>query len=49
MVDKIGIFLGSLWEGKENVLVVLLEVGLVKFYLSFSIDRIVEGYLLFWV
>lgn len=45
-VDKTGTFLGSLWEGKENVSVALLEAGLAKLHPSFSTDRTVEGHLL---
>ncbi|GAB2257923.1 hypothetical protein Droror1_Dr00014083 [Drosera rotundifolia] len=44
-VDKTGTFLGSLWESKKNVAVVLLEAGLAKIS-TFSIDRITEGHLL---
>ena len=44
--DKTGTFLGSLWEGKENVSVALLEAGLAKLHPSFSTDRVTEGHLL---
>ena len=45
-VDKTGTFLGSLWEGKENVSIGLLEAGLAKLHPSFSTDRVTEGHLL---
>lgn len=44
--DKTGTFLGSLWEGKENVSIGLLEAGLAKLHPSFSTDRVTEGHLL---
>lgn len=45
-VDKTGTFLGSLWESKSNVAVLLLEAGLAKLQTMFSADRITEGHLL---
>lgn len=45
-VDKTGTFLGSAWEGKENVSIALLEAGLAKLHPSFSTDRVTEGHLL---
>ncbi|CAM6104246.1 unnamed protein product [Calypogeia fissa] len=45
-VDKTGTFLGTLWEGKANVSVALLEAGLAKLHSMFSVDRTTEGHLL---
>jgi len=45
-VDKTGTFLGSAWEGKDNVSIALLEAGLAKLHPSFSTDRVTEGHLL---
>ena len=45
-VDKTGTFLGSVWEGKENVSASLLEAGLAKLHPMFSTDRTTEGHLL---
>jgi staphylococcal nuclease domain-containing protein 1 len=45
-VDKTGTFLGSLWEGKANVSVALLEAGLAKLHPHFSPDRTTEGHFL---
>ncbi|MCO5577351.1 hypothetical protein L7F22_031180 [Adiantum nelumboides] len=45
-VDKTGTFLGSLWESKTNVAVLLLEAGLAKLHPFFSADRTTEGHLL---
>lgn len=45
-VDKTGTFLGSLWEGKGNVSVSLVEAGLAKLHPMFSADRTTEGHLL---
>lgn len=42
-VDKTGTFIGSLWENKINVGVVLLEAGLAKLHPSFAADRTAEG------
>ncbi|OMO94844.1 hypothetical protein CCACVL1_05761 [Corchorus capsularis] len=38
-VDETGTFLGSLWEGKTNVAVTLLEAGLAKLQTSFGADH----------
>lgn len=38
-VDRVGTFLGSLWESKTNMAVALLEAGLAKLHPSFSADR----------
>ncbi|KAI5084373.1 hypothetical protein GOP47_0000542 [Adiantum capillus-veneris] len=45
-VDRTGTFLGSLWESKTNVAVLLLEAGLAKLHPFFSTDRTTEGHLL---
>ncbi|OMO52308.1 hypothetical protein COLO4_37280 [Corchorus olitorius] len=45
-VDRTGTFLGSLWEGKANVAVTLLEAGLAKLQTSFGTDRIPDAHLL---
>lgn len=45
-VDRTGTFLGSLWESKTNVAVLLLEAGLAKLHPFFSADRTTEGHLL---
>lgn len=45
-VDKTGTFLGSLWESKSNVAVLLLEAGLAKLHPLFSADRTTEGHFL---
>ncbi|KAH7296655.1 hypothetical protein KP509_26G032900 [Ceratopteris richardii] len=45
-VDRTGTFLGSLWESKTNVGVLLLEAGLAKLQPYFSADRTLEGHLL---
>lgn len=45
-VDKTGTFLGSMWEGKANVSVALLEAGLAKLHPLFSTDRTTEAHLL---
>ncbi|WJX47856.1 Translin-1 [Trifolium repens] len=45
-VDRIGNFLGSLWESKTNVAVTLLEAGLAKLQTSFGSDRIPDFHLL---
>ncbi|KAF2321361.1 hypothetical protein GH714_040435 [Hevea brasiliensis] len=39
-------FLGSLWESRTNMAVVLLEAGLAKLQTSFGIDRIPDAHLL---
>ncbi|XP_026377143.1 ribonuclease TUDOR 1-like [Papaver somniferum] len=43
--DRTGTFLGSLWEGKTNMAVALLEAGLAKLS-SFGADRIPDFHLL---
>ena len=45
-VDRNGTFLGTLWESKMNVSVLLLEAGLAKLQPFFSSERITEGHLL---
>lgn len=45
-VDRTGTFLGSLWESKTNMAVVLLEAGLAKLQTSFGADRIADAHLL---
>ncbi|KAG8638569.1 ribonuclease TUDOR 1 [Manihot esculenta] len=45
-VDRTGTFLGSLWESRTNMAVVLLEAGLAKLQTSFGIDRIPDAHLL---
>lgn len=45
-VDRTGTFLGSLWESKSNVAVILLEAGLAKLQTSFGADRIPDAHLL---
>ena len=45
-VDRTGTFLGTLWESKMNVSVLLLEAGLAKLQPFFSSERITEGHLL---
>ncbi|GAB2278323.1 Translin-1 [Dionaea muscipula] len=45
-VDRTGTFLGSLWESKKNVALVLLEAGLARIQTTFGIDRIADGHLL---
>ncbi|KAJ6800938.1 ribonuclease TUDOR 2-like [Iris pallida] len=44
--DRTGTFLGSLWEGRTNVAVTLLEAGLAKLQTSFGSDRIPDAHLL---
>ncbi|XP_010547787.1 PREDICTED: staphylococcal nuclease domain-containing protein 1-like [Tarenaya hassleriana] len=44
-VDRTGTFLGSMWESRTNMAVVLLESGLAKMT-SFGADRIPEAHLL---
>ncbi|CAK9163201.1 unnamed protein product [Ilex paraguariensis] len=44
--DRTGTFLGSLWESKTNMAVILLEAGLAKFQTSFGADRIPDAHLL---
>jgi endonuclease YncB( thermonuclease family) len=44
--DRMGNFLGSLWESKTNVAVTLLEAGLAKLQTSFGSDRIPDFHLL---
>ncbi|XP_042498409.1 ribonuclease TUDOR 1 [Macadamia integrifolia] len=46
MVDRTGTFLGSLWEGKTNMVVPLLEAGLARLQTAFGTDRIPDAYLL---
>ncbi|KAG8058870.1 hypothetical protein GUJ93_ZPchr0002g25384 [Zizania palustris] len=41
-VDRVGTFLGSLWESKTNMSSVLLEAGLAKLS-SFGLDRIPDA------
>lgn len=38
--------MGSLWESRTNMAVVLLEAGLAKLQTSFGIDRIPDAHLL---
>lgn len=45
-VDRVGTFLGSLWESKTNVAVALLEAGLARLQLSFGSDNLPDIYLL---
>ena len=45
-VDRNGTFLGTLWESKVNVSVLLLEAGLAKLQPYFSPERTTEGHLL---
>ncbi|XP_038878676.1 ribonuclease TUDOR 1-like [Benincasa hispida] len=45
-VDRTGTFLGSLWEARTNMAVVLVEAGLAKIQTSFSSDRIPDAHLL---
>ncbi|XP_074294378.1 ribonuclease TUDOR 2-like [Silene latifolia] len=45
-VDRNGTFLGSLWESRTNIGVVLLQAGLAKFQASFGADRIADSHLL---
>ena len=45
-VDRTGTFLGTLWESKMNVSVLLLEAGLAKLQPYFSPERTTEGHLL---
>ncbi|KAH9328340.1 hypothetical protein KI387_000448 [Taxus chinensis] len=45
-VDRVGTYLGSLWESKTNMAVALLEAGLAKLHPSFSVERTVDGHLL---
>lgn len=45
-VDRTGTFLGSLWESKTNMAVVLLEAGLAKLQTSFGADRMADAHLL---
>lgn len=45
-VDRTGTFLGSLWESRTNMAVVLLEAGLARLQTSFGIDRIPDAHLL---
>ncbi|XP_010546113.1 PREDICTED: staphylococcal nuclease domain-containing protein 1-like [Tarenaya hassleriana] len=45
-VDRTGTFLGSMWESRTNVALVLLEAGLAKMQTSFGSDRIPEAHLL---
>ncbi|KAE8670901.1 TUDOR-SN protein 1 isoform 2 [Hibiscus syriacus] len=45
-VDRTGTFLGSMWESRTNMAMVLLEAGLAKLQTSFGADRIVDAHLL---
>nr|CAD1836694.1 unnamed protein product [Ananas comosus var. bracteatus] len=45
-VDRTGTFLGSLWEGKTNMAVTLVEAGLARLQGSFASDRIPDAHLL---
>ncbi|XP_034706766.1 ribonuclease TUDOR 1-like [Vitis riparia] len=45
-VDRTGTFLGSLWESKTNMAVVLLEAGLAKLQTTFGADRMADAHLL---
>ncbi|XP_024969430.1 ribonuclease TUDOR 1-like [Cynara cardunculus var. scolymus] len=44
-VDRTGTFLGSLWESKSNVAIILLEAGLARLQ-TFGADRIPDAHLL---
>ncbi|CAM0875371.1 unnamed protein product [Alopecurus aequalis] len=44
-VDRVGTFIGSLWESKTNMSSVLLEAGLAKLS-SFALDRIPDAHVL---
>ncbi|XP_058075711.1 ribonuclease TUDOR 1-like [Magnolia sinica] len=46
IVDRTGTFLGSLWESKTNMAVVLLESGLARLQTAFGADRIPNSHLL---
>ncbi|KAL8159029.1 hypothetical protein V2J09_000566 [Rumex salicifolius] len=43
---RTGTFLGSLWESRTNMGVVLLEAGLAKFQQGFGADHILDAHLL---
>ncbi|CAL9178588.1 unnamed protein product [Musa hybrid cultivar] len=45
-VDRAGTFLGSLWESRTNMAVILLEAGLAKLQTSFGSDKIPDAHLL---
>lgn len=45
-VDRTGTFLGSLWESRSNVALILLEAGLARLQTSFGTDRIPDIHLL---
>ncbi|GAB4848598.1 Translin-1 [Ancistrocladus abbreviatus] len=45
-VDRTGTFLGSLWESRTNMAVVLLEAGLARLQTTFGTDRIADANLL---
>lgn len=45
-MDRTGTFLGSLWEGKTNMAVTLVEAGLARLQGSFASDRIPDAHLL---
>ncbi|KAK4755127.1 hypothetical protein SAY87_008884 [Trapa incisa] len=45
-VDRTGTFLGTLWESRTNVAIILLEAGLAKLQTSFGTDRIPDVHLL---
>ncbi|KAI3463513.1 hypothetical protein Pfo_020176 [Paulownia fortunei] len=45
-VDRTGTFLGTLWESRTNVAILLLEAGLAKLQTSFGLDRIPDAHLL---
>ena len=45
-VDRTGTFLGSMWEGKTNAAMFLLEAGVAKMQTGFGADRIPEAHLL---
>ncbi|OIT07317.1 PREDICTED: ribonuclease TUDOR 1-like [Nicotiana attenuata] len=45
-VDRTGTFLGTLWESRSNVAVILLEAGLARMQTSFGADRLQDAHLL---
>ncbi|XP_058068753.1 ribonuclease TUDOR 1-like [Magnolia sinica] len=45
-VDRTGTYLGSLWESKTNMAVVLLESGLARLQTAFGAKRILDSHLL---
>lgn len=45
-VDRTGTFLGTLWESRSNVAVILLEAGLARMQTSVGADRLQDAHLL---